>query len=157
METMDNNQKELSMGWYKFIIYIALILSPILHVYGAFRSFTGMIYGDMETAKIIYYIYPSLKTIDVLMAVAEIGLAVFCIVVRKALVDFKTYGPKLLYAMMIVGTVTSLLYGFAVISIIDIMELQLSDIVSMGSLAGNISMLVINIIYFNNRKHMFVN
>lgn len=155
METMENNQKPLGMKWYKFIIYVALILGAIVNILGGVRSFAGMSYGSAEMSSMVYAAFPGMKALDIIMGVLEIGLGAFCFIVRSALAHFKAKGPKLLLVMYIVNIVILVFYSVATSTITGL--LSVTDTLNVITLAPTVIMVIVNYIYFNNRSHLFVN
>ncbi len=140
------------MKWFKFIIYFQLWASMLVNLAAAAKYFTGAYYEG--NAGMVYDFFPALQPLDIVMGVFCLALAVYAVVVQRALAKFRAKGPMMYYLMYIVslaGTALYLLIG----SIILGQSAFTAGIA--GNFAGMLVMLFINIPYFNNRKHLFVN
>ena len=96
----------------------------------------------------------ALQPLDIVMGVVCLALAVYAVVVQRALAKFRTKGPMMYYLMYIVsaaGTVLYLLIGSLIIG------QSAFTAKTAGSFTGSLFMIFINIPYFNNRKPLFVN
>ena len=127
------------MKWFKFIIY--------------FQLWAGMLV-NLVTAEMVYRVFPALQPLDIVMGVVCLALAVYAVVVQRALAKFRAKGPMMYYLMYIVNTAATVLY--LLIGSIIIGQSAFTAEVA-GSIIGSIVMLFVNIPYFNNRKHLFVN
>ncbi|MCC8152266.1 MAG: hypothetical protein LIO96_12690, partial [Lachnospiraceae bacterium] len=143
------------MGWYKFIIYVQLFLSAVVNVATAVMYMGGLHYGETEYASLVYGFFPGMKTLDMMMGIVALALAALCIVVRQGLKNFRKNAPLLYYCIWIINIAVSIVYivGAARITGYEVRELM--DSSSISSLCVAVVMLVINVIYFNNRKYMF--
>lgn len=92
--------------------------------------------------------------VDIVMGVVCLALAVYAVVVQRALAKFRAKGPMMYYLMYIVNTAATVLY--LLIGSIIIGQSAFTAEVA-GSIIGSLVMLFVNIPYFNNRKHLFVN
>lgn len=154
----NNFQSNLSMKWYKFVIYFALIIGDIYMACNAINTMTGNIYG-MEDVSILYETFPTLKSVDIVFGIIWIAYAFGAFYVRKQLVGFKSNAIKLFLIYIALVPIVSTLY--TVIQI-RITEISFSDIEGgassiIGEWLGVIVCVVLNYIYFNKRKHMFTN
>ena len=159
----------LGMNWYKFIIYFQLFACAVINLFVGSMYISGEIYNlqsasdnysshfGYSVSKLIYEYFSELKAIDVMYGIISLGIAVFAIVVRMRLAKFKKDGPIFYYILQGVSIVASIIYMTIFIIIMsDIREFTIpSSLIS--SLTTSIILLVINIIYFNKRKHLFVN
>lgn len=89
-----------------------------------------------------------------LWVVVCLALAVYAVVVQRALAKFRAKGPMMYYLMYIVNTAVTVLY-LLIGSIIIGQSVFTAEVA--GSIIGSLVMLFVNIPYFNNRKHLFVN
>lgn len=158
----DNNsnlqsQGELSMKWYRFLINFALFASAFLNLANSIMCFTGSQYG--EGKDLVYLVLDGLKTVDILMGIACLGLVALDIYTRFRLAKYCKNGPKILTINYSVTTAVSLLYLIAVMIIVsDIADP--GEIISSSNIASivtSIVMIFVNRAYFNKRRHMFVN
>ena len=149
---MEETMKEYSMKWYKFIIYVHLFFTALRSIGSAYVFFSGSLYQGNANA--VYAAFSGMKTLDMLMGIINIGIAVFCIIVRQKLANFKKEGPDWYLTLIGLSLATSIMYiGMA--SIITGINLMNSSIVP--SIVEIIVLLVANRIYFDNRKELFVN
>ena len=140
------------MKWFKFIIYFQLWAGMLVNLVTAGKYFTGAYYEG--NAEMVYRFFPALQPLDIVMGVVCLALAVYAVVVQRALAKFRAKGPMMYYLMYIVNTAATVLY--LLIGSIIIGQSAFTAEVA-GSIIGSIVMLFVNIPYFNNRKHLFVN
>ena len=140
------------MKWFKFIIYFQLWAGILVNLVTAGKYFTGAYYEG--NAEMVYRFFPALQPLDIVMGVVCLALAVYAVVVQRALAKFRAKGPMMYYLMYIVNTAVTVLY--LIIGSIIIGQSAFTAEVA-GSIIGSIVMLFVNIPYFNNRKHLFVN
>lgn len=140
------------MKWFKFIIYFQLWAGMLVNLVTAGKYFTGAYYEG--NAEMVYRFFPALQPLDIVMGVLCLALAVYAVVVQRALAKFRAKGPMMYYLMYIVNTAATVLY--LLIGSIIIGQSAFTAEVA-GSIIGSIVMLFVNIPYFNNRKHLFVN
>lgn len=151
-ESMDERKQKMPMKWYKVLIYFALFTGAIMNISTGVRSLTGMQYGDNST--LVYAYFSSLKTIDIIMGVACIALGIFAIIVRQKLAHFKSDGPKMLIFLYGLNVVASVLYLAMAMMIVGSDVISLTDI--LPSIVSSVVMILINKIYFDKRKHLFI-
>lgn len=154
----------LGMKWYKFLIYFSLFASAVLNFSTSLMYFTGEIHNiNSETARSewVYAFYPSLKGLDVFFGVVALVLCVGAIFVRFQLAKFKKNGPLFYFILIGINIVTSIIYIIAyAIILADVNNYTTTITISpsqISGLIGNVVILILNIIYFNKRKHLFVN
>ena len=140
------------MKWFKFIIYFQLWAGMLVNLVTAGKYFTGAYYEG--NAEMVYRFFPALQPLDIVMGVVCLALAVYAVVVQRALAKFRAKGPMMYYLMYIVNTAATVLY-LIIGSIIIGQSVFTAEVA--GSIIGSIVMLFVNIPYFNNRKHLFVN
>ena len=140
------------MKWFKFIIYFQLWAGMLVNLVTAGKYFTGAYYEG--NAEMVYRFFPALQPLDIVMGVVCLALAVYAVVVQRALAKFRAKGPMMYYLMYIVNTAATVLY-LLIGSIIIGQSVFTAEVA--GSIIGSLVMIFINIPYFNNRKHLFVN
>lgn len=140
------------MKWFKFIIYFQLWAGMLVNLVTAGKYFTGAYYEG--NAEMVYRFFPALQPLDIVMGVVCLALAVYAVVVQRALAKFRAKGPMMYYLMYIVNTAATVLY-LIIGSIIIGQSVFTAEVA--GSIIGSLVMIFINIPYFNNRKHLFVN
>ena len=114
---------------------------------------TGAHYGEM--ASTVYAYFSSLKTIDMIMGVACVALAVLAIITRQKLANYKNDGPKMLIMLYAGNIVVSLGYVLLVMAVVGTDVVDISTIVP--SLIVSVAMMAVNKTYFDKRKDLFVN
>lgn len=152
-------QPELGMKWFKFIIYCQLFLSALSNIIYGFRIMLGAHYG--VTSKQLNYIYnhfDGLKILDVCIGICMVLLGVLALITRFMLSGYKKRGPAMYIGYLIASIVMFLVYICAFYIIVISVESTVSiSSDSYISLVTSIVLLVLNIIYFKKRKHLFVN
>ena len=155
------NGEELGMGWFKFIIYFQLFCTAIMSLYNAYAFISGKIYNIYGASpEMVYRRFPSLKTVGIICGLIYLAVAGVAIYTRFQLAGFKKNGPIMYFAVIGVVILAAVVYLFGVISAASAQGISASKILSpssYGTLVGYIALIVINIIYFNNRKKLFVN
>ena len=152
-------QPQLPMKWYKFLIYFSLFAAAVINIISGLAAITGGQYGvDTE---LIYKNVPGLQTIDVLYGIALIGMGILALVTRSQLKNFRVNGPKLVSVLYGAGGAVSLIYVIAVSTAMQnslLGSFYNPDYSSyIVNLITTVVVLICNIIYFNKRKHLFVN
>ncbi len=147
---------ELGMKWFKFLTNFMLFLTCILNLLSGYLIFTGNQYkeGGYDYTNLMYRTYDGLQTIDIIVGILLLVLGVYAIVVRFMLVRFKKIAPLMFLGIYGLAILINCIYAGSVSSITG---LGFTDIYSPASLAGSIFMICVNWVYFNNRKHLFVN
>lgn len=156
----------LPMKWYKFLINFMLFFSAALNAISGVQLIIGDQYrdGNVDMSGLVYSQFGALKTVDVVYGIVLIAFALFTLYVRSRLAGYCKNGPKMLLLLYILGFAYTVLYTAAVyitlasygvsLSIVDFL---LTDGVTVLTTAvADGVMIVINLEYFRNRKHLFV-
>ena len=147
--------KVYKMKWFKFIIYVQLFFNAVIFVIQGIQYITGGIYG--VAAPFVYALYgQGLKLLDMLFGVVCIVFAVAAIWLRMRLAGFKKKAP--LYYLLYIGIqgVVSVGYSLAVAAITN--QFTIGTFAPLlGTIFGSLMSLVINYLYFDKRKELFVN
>ena len=156
--------KQLGWKWFKFIIYAQLFLCALLDAGQAVMLFTGAHYGGgSEGAALVYGLFKNLKALDVVMGICLLVLAGMSIVIRQKLAHFEKVGTKWYLMLQIATLGVNILYAVALYGLVyaevqelagDLMPTLWSKVGS--SVTSSIFWLVVNKIYFDNRKEYFV-
>ena len=153
-ESETNEPKELGMKWFKFLIYFSLWAGALLNLVDGIIQITGNIYlSEGINPDLVYKKFPNLKSVDVFFGILFCIFAIFQIVVRFKLSKFSKLAPTMLHVMYILGGILSLIYGIIVVSMIGGNEFGQI----LGEIGGTVVITLMNIKYFNKRKHLFVN
>ena len=143
---------EPGLKWHKFLIYFFLWVRAADILYTGYMELTGRSYGNPNE---VYVTYPGLKIPDMAFGIAILALGVFTIYTRFQLARFKVGAPSKLTIIYVLDLVLSLLLVVTAINHIpfgDYMDKRL-----LPPLLGNVVTTVINIIYYNKRRHLFIN
>lgn len=143
----------LPMNWYKFLIYFALFLGALSNANTGIQMVTGGHYDGY--ASYVYSYFPVLKTIDIVMGIACIAIAVFAIVVRQKLANYKMDGPKMLLYLYLANMAISLVYVLLLMMIVGSEFVDFTLI--LPSVVVSVIMIFVNKTYFDKRSHLFVN
>lgn len=142
------------MGWFKFLINFALFASAIVCIGEAINRVTGFI--NPELTKEILELAPEFQNVDYIVAALYLASAVLSVYARFRLSGYCKNGPIMLYCV----------YGFsAVIGLVDSFvkyilcppEITVDIVPSIIGSIVTIVVIILNVKYFNNRKHLFVN
>jgi len=145
-------QNEMPMKWYKFLIYFSLFASAVVNTVMGVATIFGKHYSDF--ADQVYAAFPALKPVDIVMGVFTIAFGAYALYVRNRLAGYYRNGPSVIAAMYIASAAASFIYVF-ICSIIIGQSAFTPDIIFRT--IGDIIMIIANIIYFNKRRHLFVN
>ena len=147
--------QEWGLKWHN-VLKVLLILGALLNLANGTSYLSGSQYnGSGVTAEAVYAVYGNgLKLLDMFYGFVCFGLAVLAGVIVYQLHTFKKTAPTLLlslYASNFGASVLYLIVGSAITG------LNLFTAGTAGSLAGAITMFFVNKIYYDHRKHLFVN
>lgn len=158
---------QLPMGWFKFIVNFQLFFAAVINfVFGA-NFVMGSVYSTqgIDSEQVYGTFGTGLRIVDILYGLLSIALGVFCIIIRNKLAKFKKDSPKQYILLNIISFAIEILYS--VLAVIVIAKHPYFDIGSAGQVVfssqllfqfgANISMIIINIIYFKKREFMFIN
>lgn len=153
--TSNGQTQDWGLKWHN-ALQVLLILGVLGNLVYAINFLTGSQYAASGvTAEEVYEVYGSgLKTLDTFYGLVCFALAILGGIIVYMLHGFKKMGPTLLLALYAVNFVTSIIYLSVGSSITGI---NLFDASSAGSLVGSVVMFVANKIYYDHRKHLFVN
>lgn len=140
------------LKWFKFIIYVQLFLSALGNLVTGIQLLTRL--ANRVILASIYTVYPALKPVDVVMGLLSLGLMAWALIVRQRLAKFRQGAPKLYLLWIGVSMGVALCYLVAA-------SLVLGQLVMTGSIVGgmlgNILLILLNLVYFKKREHLFVN
>lgn len=146
------------MNWYKFLIYFALFAGAVVNAVNALRFLTGLINGSSAEAKLLYSWFPGWKTVDIIVGLLLLVLVAFTIYTRFRLSGYYKNGPVCLYLTYGLAALSNVVYLIGVVLVINgtgISLLDLEIVPTIASILVSIVMIVVNVVYFNKRKHLF--
>ncbi|MBR0091634.1 MAG: zinc ribbon domain-containing protein [Lachnospiraceae bacterium] len=148
-------QTELPMNWFKFIIYFQLFASCVVASISAITLITGAIWdGQGIPSNLLYAMYPSLRIVCIIAGIVEIGVAVFSILCRQKLAGFQKGGPQFYWGLLATNIILSVFLTIALSSILGVAVID--STISTQLVVGAV-MLGVNVVYFRKRMHLFVN
>lgn len=140
------------MKWFKFLINFALWASAVLNVWNGIQLVTGLVYaGDAE---LVYAYLPTLRVYDIAYGVLLLACAAFAVFTRFQLARFRKIGPACLYTLYIVQELVGIAYAAVTSFLIGQSTVEGDALVSTATVAV---MVLINVVYFRKRRHLFVN
>ena len=147
------------MKWFNFIIWIQLFLTALLGLINGIRLISGGVYG--KNASAVYNTFGGLKVLDVIVGILFLLIAVAAVFVRFQLAGFKMNAPRLYLILLItIVSVTLVYYVIAGIILTKDSRLSFSDILepsTVVSMATSLVLVFVNMVYFEKRKHLFIN
>lgn len=148
-------QKTQGMKWYKFIIYVQLILLPLSEVVNCYLTFSKKKLGDYT-----YYIYsfsPGIRMLDIFSCLVGIGILVAAIYVRMQLANFKKGAPRQYLLLLIVQTARGVIYTIGLSALLNnISGIGYSTSFDWLQIISLVVMIIVNHVYFDKRKQYFV-
>lgn len=142
------------MGWYKFLIYFALFAGAFFDLCYSVLYLTGNIYSTVNVdPNLVYSFYPGMKVVDIIYGVLMIAVVAFMVVTRFQLSGMKKNGPKMVIALYIINLVLAIVYAIATSFVTGKMAFDSSTIVQF---VISIVMAIVNKVYFDKRKDLFV-
>ncbi|MBR5524763.1 MAG: zinc ribbon domain-containing protein [Clostridia bacterium] len=152
----------LPMKWFKFLIYFSLFAAFVMNLIYGLNYITGGIY-TIQTgveASTVYNVFPVMKGVDIAFGLCQIGVAVYCLIVRQALAQYKANGPRLLLGLYAIQMIASLLYEIACAVVVSTAgtPLVVASVIGscVGAIAAGLILISCNHIYFKKRAHLFI-
>lgn len=144
------------MGWYKFLIYFGLFAGAAVNLYNGVMALTGEHYDGLKET--VYYVFPEMKSTDMIFGVLCIGLAVLGVYARFRLSAYKANAPQMVVSLYLAAIGASVFYLVRVNSIVSTVDPNAMDMSSvMPQLCTSAVMAIVNYVYFKKRADMFVN
>jgi uncharacterized Zn finger protein (UPF0148 family) len=148
-EQPERAAKPMPMKWYKFLIYISLILTTVINIYDGISILSGGLY---ENAAEVYATYQGLKMIDMLYGICSIAFGVYAFVVRQKLAHYRHDGPKCLLILYLVSALMAIVY---VLAVAFVTGAGLANTNIWSNIAMSAFMIFVNKIYFDKRAYLF--
>lgn len=146
------------MKWFKFLIYFALWLGGISTILTGISTMLGLSYASAGAdASMVYAIYPLLQPVDLVYGAICIILGCFTIVTRYQLARFRKNALVFLYCMYALNFVIPCIFTIIQAICINISIMQIFTSTLIGQFVGTGVAITLNVIYFNKRRHLFVN
>lgn len=144
----------LPMKWFKFLIYFGLFAGALLNLVNGSIQRTGEQYGGYK--ELVYNRFAALQAVDIIFGILLILLAIFGVYTRFQLSSYRRSGPTCLNVLYIANVLISLLYLIAASALTQINIIELGGSSMIISLVISIFMVVVNTIYFKERRQLFV-
>lgn len=148
------HQPEMPMKWYKFLIYVTLVLTCISNIFIGVQTIMGYqyIYDGVDMSEQVYAQYGGMQIVDIVYGLALVAMGVLAFIVRQKLAHYRKDGPKSLLILYGVSFALSVVYLIVVTLITGI---NLLDVSLVTNLIVTIVMMIVNKIYFDKRMHLF--
>ena len=150
----------LPMNWYNFVVKVQYILILIANAYAlVFLLLMGGIYGSKERQEFMHELSGSFIAVDILYMLLLVIASVLCVLVRQKLVKFQKDAWKWYIGYLIFNLSSPVIHdiGFSIAyGAIGFNVFVFSSRIIMSILVSGVC-IVLNYIYFNKRKHLFVN
>ena len=140
---------DMPMKWHNFLIYFSLWASAVINTIGGLSMLSGLHYQGWADN--------GLRALELLMALSSLGIAAFTVVTRFALANRQSKGPKLLTALYAINIALSLLYPLLASVVTGMPLSELTDFSTFTGIITSVVFLFVNMAYYNNRAHIFVN
>ncbi len=147
----------LPMRWHKFLINFALWAGAVGGALMGIVYMTGILYmaqGRGVTPALIYAAFPALRGADIFYGLALIGTGAFEIYTRFALAKFRVKGPTYLTLTYCISAVIPFIY-LVLVKFSTGVTPEIAPLA--GSIVSTAIMVVINHVYYNKRRYLFVN
>ena len=150
----------LPMNWYNFVVKVQYILILLFNAVAIeVLLVQGGVFGSKEGQEFMYGASGAFIAADVIYIILIVIASVLCVLVRQKLVKFQKDAWKWYIGYLIFNLAASVLYyiGLAIIYGSLGFEAAVFGSYIIVSLLGTVICVVLNYIYFNKRKHLFVN
>ena len=150
----------LPMNWYNFVVKVQYILILLFNAYAlVFSLFMGGIYGSKEGQEFMHEVSGAFIAVDVLYIILLVIASVLCVLVRQKLVQFQKDAWKWYIGYLIFNLGASILYYICLAIVYGAVGFSASVFATriITSLFASGIDITLNYIYFNKRKHLFVN
>ncbi len=146
---------QLPMKWFKFLIYFSLFAGAVLNALTGIQLITGAHYDGQKD--LVYQVFENLQTLDIIIGLAMLALAVFAIYTRIRLAGYYKNGPKLLNLVYLGGVIVNLLYIVGLYIVVPAVAETLDLTSTISSCVTSLIMVIVNREYFRKREALFVN
>ena len=148
--------QEVKLGWANFLSRFALWAGAVINLYNAIMMFTGLVYvsSGMTAAEVYEMFGAPLKTVDMIYGVILLVAVVVAIIAALSIIKFKAISGKMVCLVYAIIVLSDIGYVAATTAILGLSTMTPGIAANM---AIGVVMIVINTIYFNKRKHIFVN
>lgn len=151
----DSATPQPGMKWYHFLIYFGLFAGALLNLINGIVQILGWHYG--ADRDLVYNFYDNgLKSVDVIVGILTIFLAIFGIVTRFRLSGYRRGGPGCLMALYLFNIIISLGYIIAASTVTGISVSELGGTSMIATLIVSVFMIAVNAVYFKKRSALFV-
>ena len=150
----------LPMNWYNFVVKVQYILILIANAYVlVWLLFMGGIYGSKEGQEFMHEVSGAFIAVDVLYIILIVIASVLCVLVRQKLVKFQKDAWKWYIGYLIFNLGASVIYYIGLAIVYGAVGFSASVFAAriITSLFASGIDITLNYIYFNKRKHLFVN
>lgn len=148
---------EYPMKWFRFLTRVVLIFGAVLIIILGVVDLLGLPYTMQGyDASLLYAKLPLLLLIDTVYGVLCLGIGVLFLICRSKLLRFRPSGPILLYISYALSILIPVVYAVLSHFFLAPAGTPLVGLTEIAELTGMAAGIVLNVIYFRRRRHMFV-
>ena len=147
-------QKGLGMKWYYFLVYFSLLATVILNGGTGIIQVAGIMMGEKSAVTAAYADAPMLLYVDVAYGLVCIAFGVFAFKTRQDLKAMRSKGPRELILLYGISGIMQLVYELCYVLT---GAAETFDVTAFGTVIVAVIMMLINKMYFDNRRDMFTN
>lgn len=150
------SEPAVGLKWANFLGYFLLWIGALANVATAYEVFSGGHYNKgFTTAELVYEFYGNgLKYADKFYGACLLFAALLGVITAMAILKFKSSAIKLVPAIYLYNAIVVTVYCALVSGITGVNYFSPAQIVA---IIMGVIMVCINVVYFNKRKHIFVN
>lgn len=139
------------MKWYQFAVYFHLFAFAVIYVVQGMMHLQGLLYG-FGTAEALYTEHPTLKQVEVIMAVLGFAIAVLSVISRQLLWYFHPKAPAVYLAVISLAGCYHFIYdGLASL----VIGLPIFTVYDLGGVISTVAIVLMCRRYFVNRSELF--
>lgn len=139
------------MKWYQFAVYFQLFAFAVMYVIQGMMHLQGLLYG-FGTAEALYAKYPTLKQVEVIMAMLGFAIAVLSVISRQLLWNFHPKAPAVYIAVISLAGCYHFIYDGLASLVIGLPIFTAYDI---GGVISTVAIVLMCRRYFANRSDLF--
>ena len=145
-----------SMKWFKLLTRIILPAAAALMILLGMLDLLGLPYAmrGYDTS-LLYAKVPLLFMIDTIYGALCCVIGVMYLIIRKQLIRFHKRGPILLYITYGLNILLAIAYAMLTRYYVAPIGTSILTLTEIGELVGMLAGIILNVVYFTNRKHMF--
>ena len=145
------------MKWYKFLVSFLLPISIFMNIIDGFDMITNPDVTSMDISGLGEVSTKALEKVNIFSGVCMLIIALFMIYALRTLKRFGKDSLNCVRAIYISNALVNVANAYMMYKILGEQALSAVSILVFASIVTAIFMCVVNTIYFNNRKDIFIN